>query len=51
MTWSNGTQLSRKGPNNWYVMLACPTNTLIQFKVLLNDKVWMMGANQYFKAD
>lgn len=45
MTWSNGTQLSRKAPNVWNVMLACPTETLIQFKLLLNDKVWMMGAN------
>jgi len=32
-------------------MLPCPTNTTILVKLILNDKTWMLGGNQWFIAN
>lgn len=45
LTWNAGIPLSRNGNNTWSTMLACPTGVRIQAKLVLNDKIWMMGPN------
>lgn len=48
MTWEKGILMAKASPNKWNVTLACPKNTTVQFKILLNDKIWQMGANEWF---
>ena len=43
--------LSHKSNDTWVTMLNCPTGTRIQVKLLLNDKIWMLGANYWFIAN
>lgn len=48
LTWDKGVVLKKSWSDGWKVMLSCPTSKLIQIKLLLNDKVWMLGANYWF---
>ena len=42
--------MNHNAANTWTVLLSCPSNTTVQVKMLLNDKVWMLGGNQWFVA-
>jgi hypothetical protein len=46
LTWTTtGVPMSHSGNDTWSTMLLCPTGVLIQVKLVLNDKIWMMGGN------
>lgn len=50
LSWNEGVPLRHSGNNTWSIILACPIGVRIQVKLLLNDKIWMMGPNYLFIA-
>ena len=48
LTWTSGVPLKHGTNNTWSTMLACPTGVGILIKLVLNDKVWMLGPNYWF---
>jgi predicted alpha/beta superfamily hydrolase len=46
LSWSAGVKMAQKDADHWELTLPSPPNgTELQFKALINDKVWAVGAN------
>jgi predicted alpha/beta superfamily hydrolase len=55
LNWDNGLELikSNNSTNLWSLDLTCndlPNNYILEVKVLVQDKVWMLGANHHINA-
>lgn len=46
LNWTEGQVMTRIGNNTWSVLIGCIIDTTLEFKLLLNDRVWMLGGNQ-----
>lgn len=53
LNWDKGIkmtqQLQEEGieSNSWSIDINCPSNTKVEMKVLIDDKVWMLGSNHH----
>jgi hypothetical protein len=46
LNWNQGQYLQKIGKDTWNIILPFSTdNVLFQFKILVNDQQWMIGAN------
>ena len=43
--------MSHSANDTWTTMLSCQTGIIIQVKLVLNDKIWMIGGNFWFIAN
>ena len=50
LTWNKGAKINKNGEDTWMTSFLCEDNKKVSVKVLLNDTVWMMGANQIFTS-
>lgn len=48
LTWTAGVPMSHSANDTWTTMMSCQTGIIIQVKLVLNDKIWMMGGNFWF---
>lgn len=49
LSWDRGSQMQCNG-SSATIILQCPPSTQISIKLLLNDQVWMRGANAVFDS-
>jgi predicted alpha/beta superfamily hydrolase len=49
LNWDKGISMKQTG-QSWSVEISCPTGTKVEMKVLVDDKVWMLGSNHHADA-
>jgi hypothetical protein len=48
LSWDKGVEMKSVGDNKWSVSINCPPSAdKIEMKVLVDDKVWMLGSNHH----
>jgi len=52
LNWKSGIQMTAAGNNMWTTTVNCDTSiSAVEVKVLVSDKLWMLGANHHFNSD
>lgn len=53
LNWSKGIELTKVSANTWNINISCAVNVSVKIsiKLLVNDTVWMLGANHVFTVN
>lgn len=47
LNWESGVKMDHDGDSTWNVLVNCDEERMLEVKVLVNDKDWMLGSNHH----
>lgn len=51
LNWDQGVKMTSTGKDTWSIDVNCAGTGAVEMKVLVDDKVWMLGANHHANAN